>query len=447
MAGQLAAVLLVGLFVAHLLAILALRFNAEVLNPVARDRVIERVAITSKMIEISDAEDVPVVIETMSSESARFWLDDIPPQARTAMSDEERRILRSLAAKRPHMPSESTWVALQRPRSGFLGAHDVQLGLSFLTLETAVQLANGHWLHGRHQPLASHQWWHLIRFSLPTSTLPVLAIALIFVYRTLRPIKALAQAAERVSRGERVDPLPLTGSTEAREVSAAFNLMQEKLTSFIDDRTQLLAAISHDFRTPITSLRLRVELIEDPHQRKAMTQTLDEMRVMVEQTLNFAHDDAATEKTQCIDMQALLNEVANEYLGLGRRVVLSPGPCVHYRGRPVSLKRALGNLLDNAIRHGGFARIRLTVEARRGNEIRVEVDDEGPGIDPQFLARVFEPFFQVDQARGHRAGGVGLGLSIARSCVRAHGGDITLSNRPEGGLRAVVCLPGGREDC
>ena len=438
MAGQLLGVLLVGLLASHVLAVLVLRQNAEVLNPVARDRVVERLAITSRMVQLADAEDVAVVLETMSSPGAQFWIDAAAPPLRAAPSREEQRVLRILGAKLSHLTPDDMRVALALPRGGWLGAHDVQLGWSYLTLETAVRLSDGRWLHGRQQPLAGYQWWRLLRFSLPTSTLPVLAIVLVFIYRTLRPIKALAEAAERVSRGERIGPLPIVGPSEAREVSAAFNLMQDKLTRFIDDRTRLLAAISHDFRTPITSLRLRAELVDDPQQRVAMTRTLDEMRVMVEQTLNFAHDDAAIEVTREVDLQALLQEVVDEHHGLGRDVALAPGPPLPYRARSVSLKRAVGNLVDNAVRHGGFARVRVL---RQDTGIRIEIDDGGPGLAVDAMDRVFEPFFQLDPARNHHGGGVGLGLSIARSCVRAHGGDVKLANLPGRGLRATITLP------
>ena len=438
MAGQLLAVLLIGLLVAHLIAVAVLRLNAEIINPVARDRAVERLAITSRMVQLADAEDVPVVIETMSSPGAHFWIETASPPPREAPTEEEQRVRQLLGAKLPQLSQDGMWVALESPGGGWFGAHGVHLGWSFLTLDTAVRLADGRWLHARQQPLAAYQWWRLLRFSLPTSTLPVLAIVLIFIYRTLRPIKALAEAAERVSRGERIEPLPIVGPSEAREVSAAFNLMQDKLTRFIDDRTRLLAAISHDFRTPITSLRLRAELVDDPQQRAAMTRTLDEMRVMVEQTLNFAQDDAAIEGTREVDLQAVLQEVVAEHHGLGRDAALAPGPPMPYRARSVSLKRAVGNLVDNAVRHGGFARVRVL---RQDTGIRIEIDDGGPGLAVDARDRVFEPFFQLDPARNHHGGGVGLGLSIARSCVRAHGGDVKLANLPGRGLRATINLP------
>ncbi|MGC3985558.1 MAG: ATP-binding protein [Pseudorhodoferax sp.] len=346
-------------------------------------------------------------------------------------------MLGALAAKLPQVPADGVRALLHVPPGGPFGAFKVELGWSILTLESGVRLPDGRWLHARQLPLAGYQWWRLLRFSVPTSTLPVLAIVLLCVWRMLRPLKTLADAAERVSRGERIDPLPLVGPRETRELSAAFNLMQEKLTRFIDHRTQMLAAISHDFRTPITSLRLRAELVDEPAQRAAMVRTLDEMRTMVEQTLRFAQDDAALEETRETDLRALLQQIEQEQHALGHDVVLAPGPALPYRARPVSLKRAVANLVDNAVRHGGRARLALAA----GQPVRITVDDDGPGLDASLLEQVFEPFFQRDQARNHQGGGVGLGLSIARSCVRAHGGEVALANRPEGGLRATVTLP------
>lgn len=439
MAGQLAALLLAGLLATHVLAIVALQYNAQVLNPVARDRVLERLAIAWRLLQQTDAEDVPELLDTLSTPSGRFWLDAQPPVAHDhPPSAEEARMLQALAAKLPQVPTEAIRVVLDVPPGGAFAAFQVELGWSILTLESAVRLPDGRWLHARQLPLAGYQWWRLLRFSLPTSTLPVLAIVLFFVWRMLRPIKALADAAERVSRGERIAPLPLVGPREAREVSAAFNLMQDKLTRFIDHRTQLLAAVSHDFRTPITALRLRAELVDDAAQRAAMVRTLDEMRVMVEQTLDFAQDDAASEPTHAVDLRALVQQVVQEHQALGHDVALAAGTALPYRARPVSLKRAVANLVDNAVRHGRRARLDLAADA---GGVRITVDDDGPGLDAGLLEQVFEPFFQVDPARNHRGGGVGLGLSIARSCVRAHGGEVHLANRPEGGLRATVALP------
>jgi signal transduction histidine kinase len=442
MAGQLVLLILTGLVVAQVLAIVLLYQNAQVLNPVARDRAVGRLATTWRMLERAPPEEANQVLEALGTDSGDFWIDDAPTVVRAEPTEEEQRMLNALGEKLPNLPPEHARVRLEIPPGGPLGSFNVELGWSVLELETAVKLSDGRWLHSRQRPLAGYQWWRLLRFSLPTSALPVLVIVLAFVWRTLRPIKALADAAERVSRGERIEPLPLVGPRETREVSAAFNLMQEKLSRFVHDRTQLLAAISHDIRTPITALRLRSTLLEPSDHRDAMLRILKGMQEMVEQTLEFARDATADEAVREQELRALVASVLRARPhDASHQELLEPGPEVLYRVRPVGLRRAVANLIDNAVRHGGGARVRVLSDA---SGTRIEVDDDGPGLDTAVLERAFEPFFQADPARhrdGASAGGVGLGLSIARTCVRAHGGEVTLVNRPEGGLRATIQLP------
>lgn len=440
LAGQLATLLAAGLLVAHLLSVLVFRFNAEVLNPVARARVLERVATTWRMIQLASAEEMPEVLETLSSDSGRFWIESDPLADPGHLTAEEQRMLNVLRSRLPQVPAGHMRLSLDISHSEPFGEFEAELGWWIVPLQTSVRLPDGRWLHGRQQPLAGYQWWRLLRFSLPTSLLPVLLIVLVFGWRIVRPIRALAGAAERISHGERIALREDRGPMEVREVSAAFNAMQEKLARFIEDRTRLLAAISHDFRTPITSLRLRAELIEASQHREAMIRTLDEMRRMVEETLVFARDDAVGEEARDTDLPTLLEEIVQEQKAVGRDVAFELAQPVVRRVRPIGLKRAIVNLVDNAVRHGRSARLRLAVPSAGG--LAIEVDDKGPGLAPELLGRAFEPFFQADPSRHRQAGdGVGLGLSIARSCARAHGGDVVLSNLPEGGLRATLWLP------
>ena len=199
----------------------------------------------------------------------------------------------------------------------------------------------------------------------------------------------------------------------------------------------MLAAVAHDLRTPITTLRLRAEFV-DEDTRIRMIETLDEMQAMAEAGLAFAKGDADSEPTHLTDLPALVESVVEDLADQGLDVVMEEGveravlPC-----RKGALRRALTNLVQNATRYGG-ARVQVT---RSGGDVCVTVDDDGPGILPADLDRVFEPFVRLDPSRNHDTGGAGLGLSIARSTVRAHGGDVRLENRAGGGLRAVVTLP------
>ncbi len=266
----------------------------------------------------------------------------------------------------------------------------------------------------------------------------ILVVVILMLRRITRPLTALSLAAERLGRGESVDPLPETGPREIRQSTAAFNQMQERLSRFIRDRTTLLAAISHDLRTPITSLRLRAELVDDPETREKLLDTLEEMQRMTEATLAFAREEASEEATRPVDLAALVESLCADFADMGKPVTFSGAGKTPYACRPTGLKRALRNLIENAFTYGERAGVSLE-SAPEGHRIRIE--DDGPGIPEAEIEKVFAPFVRLEESRSRETGGIGLGLAIARSIVRAHGGELTLENSPEGGLRASVFLP------
>ncbi|NRG19461.1 HAMP domain-containing protein [Rhizobiales bacterium] len=310
-----------------------------------------------------------------------------------------------------------------------------------LSLNASVELAGGQWLNlagGFRLPRRS--------FLPVLASIGVMALAIVFavaltVRRLTRPLRDLAGAADRLGRGEDVERLPETGPSEVRGTVAAFNVMQERLTRFVKDRTKMLAAISHDLRTPITSLRIRAEFIEDEENRERIVATLDEMQRMTEATLAFARDEAASEPPAKVDLGEYLDAMAEDYRDMGADVAFDPpAGRVVLTCRPDSLRRALRNLVDNAVRYGGKARISLSA----GDQAAVIViSDEGPGIPADKLKDVFEPFVRLEESRSEETGGIGLGLSIARSIVHAHGGTLELENGEERGLKARVVLPSG----
>jgi len=248
----------------------------------------------------------------------------------------------------------------------------------------------------------------------------------------------LAGAADRLGRGEAVETLTEEGPEEARRTIRAFNTMRERLDRFLRDRTAMLAAVSHDLRTPITSLRLRAEFIEDAETRTRILETLDEMQHMTEAALAFIREDVETEETRVVDISALADSVVADFADLGREARFRQGETVTLACRPAALRRALCNLVENALSHGSRAEVGVEqVE----DSIFITVDDDGPGIPADQRERVFEPFVRLEESRSRETGGVGLGLAIARSIARAHGGDVTLENREGGGLRAALALP------
>jgi signal transduction histidine kinase len=266
----------------------------------------------------------------------------------------------------------------------------------------------------------------------------ILLLSFWVVRRLTRPLSEVAAAAERLGQGVDAPPLAETGSLEVRLVARAFNSMQERLRRFVEDRTRMLAAISHDLRTPITLLRLRTEFIGDPEEQARMRATLDEMEAMIAATLSFARDDATSEPRLRVDLVGLLSSICYDLADAGLPVSFEPTGRLPFECRPAALKRALTNLIENGVKYGHTARVALS--ALEAN-IRITVEDDGPGIPAAEQENVFAPFYRLESSRNTSTGGVGLGLSVARTVIHGHGGEVCLRNRPEGGLRAEVTLP------
>jgi signal transduction histidine kinase len=266
----------------------------------------------------------------------------------------------------------------------------------------------------------------------------VLAAVLYAMARTItRPLAELAAAAEAVGRGGR-SPLRETGARELREATRAFNAMQERLHRYLDSRTRVLSAMSHDLRTPLTRLKLRAESLDDDSLRERFNSDLDEMQRMVTGALNLFRGMNHDEPLQAVDVDALVAELRAEQAELGVAVEVTGSAVAPVSARPTALKRCIGNLLSNAAKYGTKPAIAIEDGP---NELVLRVLDDGPGIPPEMLEQVFEPFFRLESSRNADTGGVGLGLAIARDLAQAHGGSLTLRNRAPRGLEATLRLP------
>ena len=306
-------------------------------------------------------------------------------------------------------------------------------------IRVSMELGDGSWLS-----LEASEWrtlpFPLIDFLVrvvPISTVCLL-LSLWVIRGFMRPITRLAAAADRLGIDGDVSMLQETGAPEMRAAARAFNEMQLRLRRLIDDRTQMLAAISHDLKTPITRLRLRAEFIEEPALQEKMLADLAEMEAIVASTLAFARSDARSEGSEAVDLADMLQSLAESRADSGAAVGYQGPAHLTIRARPVALRRALSNLIDNAIKYGTSAQIALRLEERQAV---VEIADEGPGIAAEQMELVFRPYYRLEGSRSRETGGVGLGLSIARAVILAEGGEIALANRPEGGLCARVTLP------
>lgn len=266
----------------------------------------------------------------------------------------------------------------------------------------------------------------------------ILVVVLYLVARSItRPLSALARAADSVGRDVRPAQLTERGARELRHAARAFNTMQDRLRRYLDSRSRVLAAMSHDLKTPLTRLRLQVEALDNHPMQERIGHELDEMETMVHQALSLFRGLDDGEPVTPVDMNALLAKICEECAVMGGEVLISGRALQPLPGKAQALKRCLTNLIVNAIKFGG----RALVVVEDGNELTIRVRDEGPGLPPEELERVFEPFYRLESSRNRDSGGTGLGLTIARDIAQAHGATLTLHNMSAGGLEAQLVLP------
>jgi len=267
----------------------------------------------------------------------------------------------------------------------------------------------------------------------------VILLSVLIARWLTRPIRSVANAVSALTPDGPLAKVPEAGPHEVRELAVAFNEMQARIRELVARRTQSLAAVSHDLRTPLTRLKLRIEDLGEPAVQNAISADIDEMEQMIESTLSYLKGEEASEPTRPIDLGALLGTIIDNARDAGHDAAIDmPHPIV-VTGRLIGLKRAFSNLIGNALRFGSY----VAVSAEPvGASIRVVIDDNGPGIPDDQLTMVLEPFVRLEHSRNRETGGVGLGLTIAKNNIEAHGGVLSLSNRPEGGLRVAVTLPG-----
>jgi signal transduction histidine kinase len=306
-------------------------------------------------------------------------------------------------------------------------------------LRAQVQLRDGSWARFDTQvpPGAAALPWRLA-LALGVLLAAVLVLSYFAVRWVTRPLHVLADAADALGRDIHRPPLPEDGPTEIRRAAEAFNSMQQRLVRFIEDRTRILAAMSHDLKTPITRMRLRADLLDDEELRRRFEADLKEMETMVTQTLEFMRGVGGGEARQDLDIDALLESLQSDNEAMGREVRIE-GRCIApLAAQPSLLRRCLANLVDNAVLYGQRATLRVEDSPAA---LVIRVFDEGPGIPEAEREKVFEPFYRLEPSRSRATGGTGLGLAIARNIARMHGGEIALRNRAEGGLEAILTLP------
>ncbi len=320
------------------------------------------------------------------------------------------------------------------PPSSLVGARGFLVLDDFLA---SYQRPDGTWVTVRpaSQPFSLWRWLALL--SLIFTAAAVVPFAWALARRLAKPIAAFAAAAERLGRDPRAEPIALDGPIEIADAAGAFNEMQARLNRYVDDRATVIAAIAHDLRTPLMRLELRLENAPEKIRRTCENDIRD-MESMIASTLSFVRDTTKPAARRLLDLRSLAENVTDDMTDMGNDVTLEPGGTMVLDGNPTTLKALISNLVGNSVKYAGSARLSLT---RQGNQAVIEVRDDGPGIAEGDLDHVFEPFFRSEPSRNRDTGGIGLGLASVRAVARAHGGDATVENRPEGGLLARVTIP------
>jgi len=280
---------------------------------------------------------------------------------------------------------------------------------------------------------------HIFVLWLTIATVLLMSVAILFIRNQVRAIERLAEAAEAFGRGEVQPRFKPHGATEVRKAAVAFLAMRDRIQRHIEQRTALLASVSHDLRTPLTRLRLELALAPPFKRASAMQGDLDEMEHMIDEYLAFARGEAG-EAAQVVDISALLRGAGEDARRAGAEIEVIAADGLKTTLRPIAFKRALNNLAGNAASHGDH--VRLTARSLASGGLEIAVEDDGPGIPEEMHEEAFMPFSRLDESRNQNSKGVGLGLAIARDVVRGHGGDITLDRSEMGGLKAVIRLPG-----
>ena len=454
LASQMILVVLSGMALALAISLwMAGDAHKAAVNRINQGMLIRQSATLAEVLEASPASLHRSILKTSRRENAFFRLSDqslVPsgdfsPEEQMLINriaryfddpDSGRQIRVNLASERSEemIPPRRAKYWDERKRDRDYHRHRPNL----LFLNVSIQLNDGQWLNMQSAtPKITPLLARRTAFLMSVSTLCVLIGIIFMVRRITRPIRKLSSASHRLGLGEKIEPLKEEGPEDIRELIRAFNLMNERLQRFVADRTSMLAALSHDLRTPITSMRLRVELMEPGPDTDRLLSTLDEMHQMSEATLAFMRQASDNEPTRPVDLDALLDSLCEDLQDIGLNVQYQEGHEVIAHCRLVSLKRAVRNLIENAAKYGSVAHVSMSAEQ---GSARIQIQDEGTGIPDAMMERVFEPFVRMEESRNRETGGIGLGMSIARNIIHSHGGDIHLENNDRG-LLVTIKLP------
>ena len=422
--GRLVLVMTAGLLLAQLLgAVLHLSELRRTVGRTVSHELAQRVAAVYRAVDSQTGAERERLARVLSTPRQQLTLEAVAPPDRddTAMFPE---ILDNLTVL---LGPDVEVRPLRMPRIG-----------NFV-FDFYIRLSAGDWLRIQgNAPTEIFAWpWHLLA-NLGLMLGAVIVLVWFAARTTVKPLTDLARAARDLGEDLRRAPLAEDGPSEVRQAAHAFNAMQLRIRHDIEERERFLAAVSHDLKTPVTRLRLRSELLADPELRQRFLHDLDDMQDLLGGALDFLQGKAVEEAMQPVDLAAMAESLADDFTAAGGTVTLQESESLRVVARPRALRRAFANLIDNALKYGGCADISLSAA---NGELLIAIADDGPGLPEGELERVFEPFYRIETSRNRSTGGVGLGLAIVRQIADSHGGTVSLENRAEGGLRAVLRLP------
>lgn len=442
--GQLVSLLLMALLLSQAVALFIFVDTRRMLaNSDSEKMVIGHIANTIDSIDLSaDARGLRRTLQQANRPDLRFKISKTPMRGKDFRPVYSKRF--KIALSKALKIDTKKIIVISR---GAPGATIMRRSLPE-SIRISVKVAPKSWINiDRFSPKFSLRWIAPLLVTMFLMVVFIIVIVSLLVRRLTKPLAALSEAAQKLGRGQDVDDLEEVGTEDVRRVTRSFNQMNQKVKRFVDDRTKMLAAISHDLRTPITSLRLRAEFIEDKEIQAKILETLAEMQAMTEAALKFTKESQSQEKTKNVDLNSLLDTMVIDYVDMGKVVNLQAQDNQLQLILPMrvqSIKRALRNLIDNGVAYGEQVEISFK-QNRFENVAEIYICDKGNGISKDEFEQVFEPFYRLEKSRNKDTGGVGLGLSIARDIVRGHGGDVELANITNDeqivGLEVKVTLP------
>ncbi|MGL1921838.1 MAG: ATP-binding protein [Hyphomicrobiales bacterium] len=442
--GQLVSLLLMALLLSQAVALFIFVDTRRMLaNSDSEKMVIGHIANTIDSIDLSaDARGLRRTLQQANRPDLRFKISKTPMRGKDFRPVYSKRF--KIALSKALKIDTKKIIVISR---GAPGATIMRRSLPE-SIRISVKVAPKSWINiDRFSPKFSLRWIAPLLVTMFLMVVFIIVIVSLLVRRLTKPLAALSEAAQKLGRGQDVDDLEEVGTEDVRRVTRSFNQMNQKVKRFVDDRTKMLAAISHDLRTPITSLRLRAEFIEDKEIQAKILETLAEMQAMTEAALKFTKESQSQEKTKNVDLNSLLDTMVIDYVDMGKVVNLQAQdnqPQLILPMRVQSIKRALRNLIDNGVAYGEQVEISFK-QNRFENVAEIYICDKGNGISKDEFERVFEPFYRLEKSRNKDTGGVGLGLSIARDIIRGHGGDVEPANITNDeqivGLEVKVTLP------